>query len=98
MFLHESPAIAAGLNHLVATEATFAGADLGRFDWLCRDPDFGGKWAGEFRERVGQMVREGKLPFKMSVTEGIDKGIDGFLGMYEGANFGKAVLRIAADE
>jgi NADPH-dependent curcumin reductase CurA len=31
----------------------------------------------------------------MSVTEGIDNAIEGFLGMLKGQNFGKAVLQIA---
>ena len=52
MLLHESPAIAAGLKHLMATEPSFADADLARFDWLCRDPDFGGM----LRMILGQQV------------------------------------------
>ena len=52
MLLHESPAIAAGLRHLMAIEPNFADADLGRFDWLCRDADFGGM----LRMILGQQV------------------------------------------
>jgi len=52
MLLHESPAIAAGLKHLMATEAKFAEADLARFDWLRRDADFGGM----LRMILGQQV------------------------------------------
>jgi NADPH-dependent curcumin reductase CurA len=34
----------------------------------------------------------------MSVTEGIDKAPEGFVGMLEGKNFGKAGLKIAEVE
>ena len=52
MFLHESPAIAPGLKHLMATVPDFAGADPATFDWLRRDADFGGM----LRMILGQQV------------------------------------------
>src|ERR1700753_2591024 len=52
MLLHESPAIAAGLEHLMGAEPSFADADPARFDWLCRDADFGGM----LRMILGQQV------------------------------------------
>jgi DNA-3-methyladenine glycosylase II len=52
MYLHETPAIAAGLEHLMATVPSFADADPGRFDWLRRDADFGGM----LRMILGQQV------------------------------------------
>jgi DNA-3-methyladenine glycosylase II len=52
MFLHKSLAIAPGLNHLIATVPSFADADLGKFEWLRRDADFGGM----LRMILGQQV------------------------------------------
>jgi DNA-3-methyladenine glycosylase II len=52
MLLHESPGIAPGLTHLMATVPDFAGADLAKFDWLRRDADFGGM----LRMILGQQV------------------------------------------
>jgi NADPH-dependent curcumin reductase CurA len=40
-------------------------------------------------------LSEGTFKAQQSVTEGIDNAVDGFLGMLEGRNFGKAVLQIA---
>jgi NADPH-dependent curcumin reductase CurA len=34
----------------------------------------------------------------MSVTDGIDNAPEGFVGMLQGKNFGKAVLKIADSE
>jgi DNA-3-methyladenine glycosylase II len=52
MLLHETPAIAAGIAHLMSTVPAFADADLTRFDWLRRDADFGGM----LRMILGQQV------------------------------------------
>lgn len=52
MLLHESPAIAPGLKHLMATVPDFAGADPATFEWLRRDADFGGM----LRMILGQQV------------------------------------------
>jgi DNA-3-methyladenine glycosylase II len=52
MLLHETPAIAAGLWHLMSTVPSFADADLNRFAWLRRDADFGGL----LRMILGQQV------------------------------------------
>jgi len=42
MFLHEIPAIAAGLDALTGAHPLFANADRNRFTWKTRDADFGG--------------------------------------------------------
>ena len=42
MLLHETPEIATGISHLMATVPSFADADLSRFTWRRRDGDFGG--------------------------------------------------------
>ena len=52
MLLHKTPAIAAGLKHLIATVPHFAKADLSRFAWETRDPSF----AGLLRMILGQQV------------------------------------------
>jgi NADPH-dependent curcumin reductase CurA len=40
-------------------------------------------------------LSEGTFKARVSVTEGIENGPEGFLGMLSGKNFGKAVLQIA---
>jgi DNA-3-methyladenine glycosylase II len=52
MLLHETPAIAAGLERLIATVPAFAGADPARFAWRNRDGGFGGL----IRMILGQQV------------------------------------------
>lgn len=49
----------------------------------------------EHQQKLQQWLADGSFKAKLSVTEGIDNGIEGFLGMLRGDNFGKAVLQIA---
>jgi hypothetical protein len=49
-------------------------------------------------ENIAKWLHEGTFKEKMSVTEGIDNAPEGFVGMLQGKNFGKAVLKIADSE
>lgn len=44
---------------------------------------------------MGKWLSEGSFKAKVSITNGIDNGPEGFVGMLQGKNFGKAVLKIA---
>ena len=77
-----------GMTFLVTKRLTMRGFIVG-------DPDFGAKYAKEHQEKVGQWIADGTFKAKMSITDGMDNAVDGFLGMLKGENFGKAVLKIA---
>ncbi|KAL8959454.1 MAG: hypothetical protein Q9193_003685 [Seirophora villosa] len=62
--------------------------------FLVGDPDMGPKYAKEHQEKVGKWIHDGSFIVQQSVTNGIDKAVDGFLGMLKGENFGKAILTI----
>ena len=63
--------------------------------FIVSDPDMGPKYADEHQKNVAKWISEGSFHAKMSVTKGIDHGIEGLLGMLKGENFGKAVLEVA---
>lgn len=48
----------------------------------------------EHQEKVQQWLADGSMVAKLSITDGIDKAAEGFVGMLKGENFGKAVLKI----
>lgn len=55
-------------------------------DWLsCR---------GEFEHVVGEHYRSGKLLSKETVVVGIDKAVSAFLGLFDGKNIGKMVVKL----
>jgi NADPH-dependent curcumin reductase CurA len=56
-------------------------------DWLERQ--------GEFEKEVGGYFRAGKLKHKETVVEGIDKAAGAFIGLFQGQNVGKMVVKLA---
>jgi len=55
-------------------------------DWLDRQ--------NEFEKEVAGYFREGKLKHKETVVEGIDKAVDAFIGLFQGENMGKMVVKL----
>ncbi|KAF1944686.1 NAD(P)-binding protein [Clathrospora elynae] len=76
------------LMQIVAKRITMRG-------FIVNDENMGPKHTKEHQEKLQKWLSEGSFKAKISVTEGIDNAVDGFIGMLEGKNFGKAVLQIA---
>ncbi|KAG9188208.1 hypothetical protein G6011_02131 [Alternaria panax] len=76
------------LMQVVAKRLTIRG-------FIVSDENMGPKHHKEHQEKLQKWLSEGTFKAKISVTEGIDNAVDGFIGMLEGKNFGKAVLQIA---
>ncbi|MGN6281644.1 NADP-dependent oxidoreductase [Frateuria sp.] len=58
--------------------------------------DYGPRF-GEFLAAMGEWVRRGKIRYREDVVEGLENAPQAFIGMLEGQNFGKLVVRIADD-
>ena len=56
------------------------------FDWLDHQ--------AEFREEVGGYFRAGKLKHKETVVEGIELAVAAFIGLFQGKNVGKMVVKL----
>jgi NADPH-dependent curcumin reductase CurA len=56
-------------------------------DWLDR--------RGEFEQEVGGYYRSGKLKNSETVVAGIDQAVGAFIGLFEGKNVGKMVVKLA---
>ncbi|KAF1851294.1 NAD(P)-binding protein [Cucurbitaria berberidis CBS 394.84] len=76
------------LMSIVAKRLTIRG-------FIVSDANMGPKHAKEHQEKLQKWLSEGTFKATISVTEGIDNAAEGFVGMLEGKNFGKAVLQIA---
>jgi NADPH2:quinone reductase len=46
-------------------------------------------------ERLAEWVASGELTYRETVTEGLENAPDAFLGLFEGENVGKQVVRVA---
>ena len=49
----------------------------------------------EHHKNVSKWLHDGSFKATESITDGIDNAPEGFVGMLQGKNFGKAVLKIA---
>jgi NADPH-dependent curcumin reductase CurA len=48
-----------------------------------------------FLAEIGPLVRSGSLKYKEDVIEGLERAPDGLIGLLQGRNFGKVVVRVA---
>jgi NADPH-dependent curcumin reductase CurA len=52
---------------------------------------------GDFDEEVGQWVRAGRLRYREDIRDGLENAPAAFIGLLEGDNFGKLLVRVAPD-
>lgn len=52
----------------------------------------------EFQKAMGQWLREGTIKYREHITDGLEQAPEAFFGLLKGKNFGKVVIRVAADE
>ncbi|POS84607.1 hypothetical protein EPUL_004598 [Erysiphe pulchra] len=80
-----------GVKNLVLTVAK----SLTLRGFIVGDPDLGPKYFEERNKNVAEWISDGSLITKTSITDGIKYADQGFVGMLQGKNFGKAALKIA---
>ena len=56
--------------------------------------DYGDRY-GEFFKQMNIWVQEGKVKFREDVVEGLENAPKAFIGLLEGKNFGKLIVRVA---
>lgn len=52
---------------------------------------------GEFFAEMSQWLKDGKIKFREDVIDGLENAPQAFIGLLEGKNFGKLVVRVARD-
>jgi NADPH-dependent curcumin reductase CurA len=55
--------------------------------------DYGHRFQ-EFKQPMEQWLREGRVKYREDVVEGLEKAPEAFMGLLEGANFGKLVVKV----
>jgi NADPH-dependent curcumin reductase CurA len=58
--------------------------------------DYGDRF-DEFFSEMSAWVSEGKIKYREDVVDGLENAVDAFIGLLEGKNFGKLVVRVGAD-
>jgi NADPH-dependent curcumin reductase CurA len=58
--------------------------------------DYGDRY-GEFLGQMSMWLKEGKITFREDIVDGLENAPQAFIGLLEGKNFGKLVIRVAND-
>ncbi len=58
--------------------------------------DYGHRF-GEFSRQMGAWVDAGRVTYREDVVEGLERAPEAFIGLLQGENFGKLVVRVAED-
>lgn len=53
--------------------------------------------AAEFRAFAAPLVRSGQLKFREDIVDGLERAPAAFIGLLQGQNFGKLLVRLAPD-
>lgn len=59
--------------------------------------DYGHRY-NEFAQQMGQWLANGEIKYKEHLVDGLENSIDAFIGLLEGKNFGKLVMRVGPNE
>lgn len=59
--------------------------------------DYQDRW-GEALKRLSRFIREDELQYRENVVEGFENAPDAFLGLFEGENIGKQLVKVAERE
>jgi NADPH-dependent curcumin reductase len=54
------------------------------------------RW-GEYRATAAPLVRSGALKYREDIVDGLDRAPEAFIGLLQGRNFGKLLIRLGAD-
>ncbi len=50
-----------------------------------------------FQRDMGAWIREGRIKYREDVIDGLEQAPDAFIGLLKGKNFGKLIIRVAAE-
>jgi Putative NADP-dependent oxidoreductases len=56
-----------------------------------------GDRAMAFHQEVAPLVKSGRIKFREDIVDGLENAPSAFLGLLEGRNFGKLIVRVAVE-
>ena len=78
------PAGPSNLGHIIGKQLTMQGFLVG--DHFDKMP--------QFQADMGKWIAEGRIKWKETVLEGIEKAPEAFIGLFRGENFGKMIVKL----
>jgi NADPH-dependent curcumin reductase len=59
--------------------------------------EFAEQYYDDFLQEVGAGIADGRIRYREDVVDGLDKAQEAFIGMLDGRNFGKLIVRVGPD-
>jgi NADPH-dependent curcumin reductase len=76
------------MSHVLIKRLTFRGFIV--FDFASQQ--------GDFLAEVGPMVRDGRISYREHIVDGLENAPRTLIGLLRGENFGKVIVRVAAED
>lgn len=58
--------------------------------------DYGDRY-NEFSDAMGAWLKAGKIKYKEQIVDGLENAPSAFIGLLQGENFGKLIVRVGPD-
>ena len=84
-----------GTNHLPATMREILSKSLTLRGFI--NYDFAAQYYSDFLREVGASIADGSIQYREDVVDGLENAPEAFIGMLDGRNFGKLIVRVAGD-
>jgi NADPH-dependent curcumin reductase CurA len=59
--------------------------------------DFAAQYYADFLRDVGAGIADGSIRYREDIVDGLENAPEAFIGMLDGRNFGKLIVRVAVD-
>ena len=59
--------------------------------------DFAAQYYADFLHEVGAGIADGRIRYRQHIVDGLEYAPEAFIGMLDGHNFGKLIVRVAVN-
>lgn len=84
-----------GETHGIQNMPLVVGKRLTIRGFIVSDTDMGVKYTEEHQRNMQKWIKDREIKIRYTVVDGIDHAAEGFVGMLQGKNFGKSVLKVS---
>jgi NADPH-dependent curcumin reductase CurA len=91
---YNGPSGGDGTDHLPATMRAILSKSLTLRGFL--NYEFGEQHYSAFLREVGAGIADGSIRYREDIVDGLEKAPEAFIGMLDGHNFGKVIVRVDA--
>ena len=91
---YNGPGPGGGTDRLPATMREILSKSLTLRGFI--NSEFAEQHYAEFLRKVGAGIAEGRIRYREDIVDGLDKAPEAFIGMLDGRNFGKLIVRVGA--